>query len=226
MLTGHEAAAHGGDVTSMVLIPSISKRFPDTPLIAAGGIGCGRGLSAAIALGADAVAMGSRLAVTEESSLAETIKKIVANPDLDGGSTESDTVYGKNFDGLYARVLKSNESVRLNAKPAPFPVVFYRALQAARTMNIPLWQIIPGLLTQFDKIYTIAQFGAATEKLMKATIDGDSENGVQFIGQSQGLISDIPSVEELIQRIVNEAIHSSSSTYETFASIPHDAATG
>ena len=93
-------------------------------------------------------------------------------------------------------------------------------------MNIPLWQIIPGLLTQFDKIYTIAQFGAATEKLMKATIDGDFENGVQFIGQSQGLISDIPSVEELIQRIVNEAIHSSSSTYETFASIPHDAATG
>ncbi|KAL7521667.1 hypothetical protein ACHAWX_006341 [Stephanocyclus meneghinianus] len=217
MLTGHEAAAHGGDVTSLVLVPSIAKRFPHVPLVAAGGFADGRGLAAAICLGADAVAMGSRFAVTKESSLAQRMKVIVSNDDLDGGGTESDTVYGKNFDGISARVLKSEESLRLNAKPAPLPVVIYRAFNAARKMNIPLYKVIPGLLTQWDKMYIVAQFGAATDSLMKATIDGDFEKGVQFIGQSQGLINDIPSVDELTQRIINEAIETSSHGCQTFA---------
>ena len=206
MLTGHEAAAHGGDVTSLVLVPSIAKRFPDIPIVAAGGFADGRGLAAAICLGADAVAMGSRFAVTKESALAQQIKDIVSNDDIDGGSTESDTVYGKNFDGIPARVLKSKESIRLNAKPAPLPTVIYRAFSAAQKMNIPLYKVLPGLMTQWDKMYTVAQFGAATESLMKATIDGNFEEGVQFIGQSQGLIDDIPTVEELTQRIIRDAI--------------------
>ena len=206
MLTGHEAAAHGGDVSSLVLVPSIAKRFPDIPIVAAGGFADGRGLAAAICLGADAVAMGSRFAVTKESALAQQIKDIVSNDDIDGGSTESDTVYGKNFDGIPARVLKSKESIRLNAKPAPLPTVIYRAFSAAQKMNIPLYKVLPGLMTQWDKMYTVAQFGAATESLMKATIDGNFEEGVQFIGQSQGLIDDIPTVEELTQRIIRDAI--------------------
>lgn len=221
MLTGHEAAAHGGDVTSLVLIPSIAKRFPDVPLVAAGGFADGRGLAAAICLGADAVAMGSRFAITKESALARQIKDVVSNNDIDGGSTESDTVYGKNFDGIPARVLKSTQSIRLNAKPAPIPTVIYRAFKAAQTMNIPLYKVIPGLLTQWDKMYTIAQFGAATESLMKATIDGDLEEGVQFIGQSQGLINDVPSVDELTQRIIRDAMGSSEHGYEIFGCIDH-----
>lgn len=216
MLTGHEAAAHGGDVTSLVLIPSISKRFPDVPIVAAGGFADGRTLSAAIALGADAVAMGSRFAVTRESSLAHQMKEIIANPDLNGGSTESDTLYGKNFDGIPARVLKSDESSRLYKKPAPLPLVVYRAFNAAKKMNIPLYKVIPGLITQFDKMYMVAQFGAATESLMKATVDGNYDEGVQFIGQSQGLIEDIPAMDVLVQRIMMEAIETSSQTFETF----------
>ena len=216
MLTGHEAAAHGGDVTSLVLVPSIAKRFPDIPIVAAGGFADGKGLAAAICLGADAVAMGSRFAITKESSLAQQIKDIVSNDDIDGGSTESDTVYGKNFDGIPARVLKSKESIRLNAKPAPLPTVIYRAFNAALKMNIPLYKVIPGLMTQWDKMYTVAQFGAATESLMKATIDGNFEEGVQFIGQSQGLINDVPTVDELTQRIIREAIDVHDRGHQTF----------
>lgn len=65
-------------------------------------------------------------------------------------------------------------------------------------------------------MYIVAQFGAATESLMKATIEGNFENGVQFIGQSQGLIDDIPSVEELTQRVVMEAMEASTGSFETF----------
>ena len=206
MVTGHEAAAHGGDVTSLVLIPAIAARFPEVPIVAAGGFANGRGLSAALALGADAVAMGSRFATTVESPLALNTKRTIANPALDGGATETDTIYSSNFDGIPARVLKFPAAIQANKRRTPFPVVFYRAFEAARGMNIPLWKVIPGLLTQFDKMYAVAQFGAATEAIQAATVEGElDDKGVQFVGQCQGLIYDIPSVDELVQRIIEEA---------------------
>ena len=153
LVTGHEAAAHGGDVTSLVLTTALAQRFPETPLIAAGGWANGRGLAAALALGADAVAMGSRLAVTQESPLADAIKQYVAQPSSD----ESNTVYGSNFDGIPARVLGTPTAQKLMKNRPWFPVVVYRAFCAAQKMNMPLWKVLPGLLTQWDKMYMIAQ---------------------------------------------------------------------
>lgn len=201
MVTGHEAAAHGGDVTSLVLVPSIADRFPDVPIIAAGGFATGRGLYAALSLGADAVAMGTRFATTVESPLPDNVKRAIADP----LNTESDTIYGKNFDGIPSRVMKSPAAIQANKKAAPFPIVLYRAFEAAKHMNIPLWKILPGLMTQYDKMYTIAQFGAATRALQDAAVGGDLKKGVQFVGQCQGLVQDVPTVEILIQRIIADA---------------------
>ena len=50
------------------------------------------------------------------------------NPKPDGGDTEADTLNGKNFNDIPARVMRSPATVRLNAAPVPFPVVAYRAL--------------------------------------------------------------------------------------------------
>jgi enoyl-[acyl-carrier protein] reductase II len=211
LVTGHEAAAHGGDVTSLVLVPSLSLQFPDIPLVAAGGFANGRGLAAALSLGADAVAMGSRLAVTTESPLALAVKQAVVQ------SSESETLYGSNFDGIPARVLKTSVSEKLMASKPFLGTIAYRALKAAHTMNIPLWQVLPGLLTQFDKIFMVAQFGAASEYLQAATVRGNLQEGVQFIGQCQGMIQDIPAVDELIQRIVEEAKDSSLRTSRQIA---------
>ena len=200
MVTGHEAAAHGGDVTSLVLVPAMRQEFPDIPIIAAGGFATGHGLSAALSLGADAIAMGSRLATTQESPLAATTKQAILS------STQDDTIYGSNFDGIPARVLKTPVSQKVMESRPWLPVIVYRAFMAAQQMNIPLWKVLPGLLTQFHKMYAVAQFGAATDSIMAATVDGELNNkGVQFIGQCQGLIEDIPYVDELIQRIVAEA---------------------
>ena len=167
-------------------------------------------MAAALALGADAVAMGSRLAVTKESPLAYPVKEAVTQ------STEADTVYGKNFDGIFARVMKTPVSQQLMEKPPAITTVAYRAFQAARQMSIPLYKVIPGLLTQWDKMYTVAQFGAATQRLEAATINGDLKEGVQFIGQCQGLIKDIPEVDDLMQRIMREASETSSRTSSYF----------
>ena len=198
LVTGHEAAAHGGDVTSLVLVPVLAKKTK-IPIILAGGIGDGRGLAAMLCLGAEAVAMGSRFATTVESPLAEAVKKAIVS------KSESDTIYGKNFDGLYARVMKTDAAVEAMRRPTNPIIAAVKSFQAAKLIKMPMWKVIPGLLTQWDKMYQLSLFGAATEKLMQATIDGDLDKGVQFVGQSMGLIEDIPTVQQLVDRVVLEA---------------------
>lgn len=199
MCTGHEAAAHGGDVTSLVLVPSVADKV-SIPVICAGGIGDGRGLYAMLSLGADGVAMGTRFATTVESPLHQNVKEAICK------YTESDTIYGKNFDGLYARVMKTEAGVNAMKRPVNPVEAAYKSFGAAKMIGMPLWKVLPGLLTQWDKMYLLSLFGAATTKLMKATIDGDLKEGVQFVGQSQGLVHDIPTVQDLVDRCVKEAI--------------------
>ncbi len=75
---GFEAGGHNGreETTSMVLIPH-AVRSVSVPVIAAGGIGTGRGMLAAMALGAEGVQIGSRFAATEESSAHNNFKNTI-----------------------------------------------------------------------------------------------------------------------------------------------------
>ncbi|MBR8537746.1 nitronate monooxygenase [Carboxylicivirga sediminis] len=75
---GFEAGGHNGreETTTLTLIPSIRQQTT-LPLIAAGGIGTGKGIFAAMALGADGVQIGSRFAITEESSAHKAFKQLV-----------------------------------------------------------------------------------------------------------------------------------------------------
>jgi enoyl-[acyl-carrier protein] reductase II len=153
-----------------------------------------------LALGADGVAMGSRLATSVESPLAEPVKHLIVS------KTESDTIYGKNFDGLGARIMLTEAATEAMRKPLNPVVAAYKAFGAAKLIKMPMWKVIPGLLSQWKQMYQLSLFGAATVKLMKATVDGDTKEGIQFIGQSQGLINDVATVEVIIQRCVADAI--------------------
>jgi len=79
---GFEAGGHNGreETTTMCLIPMIKEQI-NIPVIAAGGIGSGRAMAAAMALGADGVQMGSRFAATLESSAHEAFKSEIINAD-------------------------------------------------------------------------------------------------------------------------------------------------
>ena len=99
MVTGHEAAAHGGKVTSLCLIPNIAD-IVDIPIIAAGGFGDSRGLVAALALGADAIAMGSRFATSTESPVHQNVKSTVVEKRVE------DTIYS--YLGLLHNLIKLN----------------------------------------------------------------------------------------------------------------------
>lgn len=84
---GFEAGGHNGkeETTTMVLIPQI-KEMTDLPLIAAGGIATGEGMLAAMALGAEGVQIGTRFALTKESSASEAFKELCT------GLKEGDTL--------------------------------------------------------------------------------------------------------------------------------------
>ena len=198
LVTGHEAAAHGGDVTSLVLVPAIAKKV-SIPVIATGGFADGRGLMAALSLGAEAIAMGSRFATTQESPLHQATKDAVVE------RSEAQTIYGNNFDGLYARVMKTPASIKAMKRPMGFIKAALLSVKAAKIANMPVMTVLAGLVVQFDKVRLLSLFGAATEKIQAATVDGNLDKGVQFIGQTQGLIEDQPTVSELVNRTMAEA---------------------
>ncbi len=198
MATGHEAAAHGGDVTSLVLVPSLVDIL-QVPVIGCGGFADHRGLAAALALGADGIAMGSRLATCLESPVHQQTKQAVLDKD------QHATIYSSNFDGLPARYMQTNMAEKLTRKPMNFFMAAWQAMLAARQLNISLWKILAGLIVEPKKIRLLACFGAATPRLKAATEQGDLNTGMQFIGQSQGLIHDIPTAQALIERTIHEA---------------------
>ncbi|WP_223253445.1 NAD(P)H-dependent flavin oxidoreductase [Chromobacterium amazonense] len=199
LVTGHEAAAHGGSVTSLVLVPAI-RRASSLPIVAAGGFAGGEGLIAALALGADAVAMGTRLAMTRESPVHANTKDMVLQRGV------ADTLYSKNFDGLWCRMMDTPAARRASRKPLGLIPAAFRASAVARRMGMPVLKVaIGGMLSQPQALRQLALFGAATESIRLAIQDGDHEKGVQLIGQTQGLIDDVPTVAELLARIMDEA---------------------
>ena len=198
LVTGHEAAAHGGEVTSMVLIPAIADNV-SIPVIGAGGFADGRGLAAAICLGAGGVAMGSRFATSIESPMHERVKQAVA------AKNQHDTVYSKNFDGIPARYMKTANSVRRTKKPMPFVLAAWEATKAAKLVNQPVLKILAGLVLMPSKVKLLAYFGAATPRLKAATEEGNLSDGIQFIGQSQGLIHSTQTCAQIIAATVADA---------------------
>ena len=99
-VTGFEAAAHGSQVTTLVLVPTVVDAVK-IPVVAIGGIADGRGMAAAFALGAEGVGMGTRLSITKESP----VHQLAMQKQLELGA--EDTIYSNRFDALYCRVLKT-----------------------------------------------------------------------------------------------------------------------
>lgn len=198
LVTGHEAAAHGGAVTSMVLIPAIAAKV-SIPIIATGGFADGRGLMAALSLGADAIAMGSRFATSSESPLHDRTKQAVLE------KSEQDTLYSNNFDGIHARVMRTPHAIRVTRKPMNFLLACMHAMRTAVMVKQPIWKVMLGLLARVHQVKLLAYFGASVPQIKAATVEGNLLKGVQFIGQSQGLIQDVATVEDIVTRTMAEA---------------------
>ena len=198
-VTGNEAAAHGSQVTTLVLTPAV-KRAVKIPIVAIGGFADGYGLAAALALGADAIGMGTRLSMTKESPVAEATKQAQLAASIE------DTIYSNRFDGLYCRVLKTPAAEKSVRQGMSLTRAAIAGPRIAREMKLPLMKIMLGTLVQGPgMIKTLAHFATAFDKIKWATEDGDLKKGVHLTGQVQGLINDLPTVQEVIERTIKEA---------------------
>lgn len=197
--TGYEAAAHGEAVTSMILIPSLAEKLR-IPIIAAGGFADGKGLAAALALGADGIAMGTRFMTTKESPLHENFKKL----SLEKGV--SDTLYSKRIDGLFCRVMETETAHKAIRRGLDLPAAFFNAREIATMLHLPFFKLFIGvLLSGWKNARQLAYFANAGKAFRLATENGDMVKGILPVGQVTGLMHDIPTVSALMERTVQEA---------------------
>ena len=197
VVTGHEAAAHGAEVGSLVLDPLIAGQTK-LPIIAAGGFCDGRGLAAALVLGADGISMGTRFMLTQECDMHQKTK------DLSLKITAEDTICSEKIDGLPGRWLKNQAAIKMaTSRPSPFQALS-SALRIKRMINVPLYKLLLGGLKQRG-VQDLARQAVGLKGLRVAIENGDLETGVLPIGQAIGLMKDIPTCKELLDRIVAEA---------------------
>ena len=119
---GYEAGGHTGEVASMVLVPDVVDAIAPVPVLAAGGIGTGRQMAAAMALGADGVWTGSIWLTVAESDMTPPImEKLLA-------AQSGDTVRSRSMTGKPARQLRTAWTEAWEApeapKPLPMPLQF------------------------------------------------------------------------------------------------------
>lgn len=213
IMTGHEAAAHGGDVTSLVLIPLVANRLK-IPLIAAGGFFNGKGLAAALVLGAEAISMGTRFMLTKESVVHDKFKQLCLK------ASEQDTLYHSAFDGMPGRVLRTKSAEAMMKAGLPVVKWFASALEVRRMLKLSTYEIIRSSLRMRKaeeglSIFQQARLATAAIKAKEAIQDGDEAQGILPAGQCCGGIDDIPSCKELIERVVIDAEEALKRTRET-----------
>ena len=169
-VVGYECGGQPGldQVTSLVMVP-LAVDAVQIPVVAGGGFADGRGLVTALALGAEAVLMGTRFMATKECHGHPAWKEYLVN------ASETDTVMALRSVGFPARLIKNAVS---------------------------------------QKIMELEDRHAPQEEILRAVGDtrgdvydsGDIDAGMAEAGQCVGLVHDVPTVKELIDRIVEQAI--------------------
>ena len=167
IVQGTEGGGHTGFIASSILLPMVAERVK-IPVVAAGGFGNGRGLVAALALGAEGISMGSRFITTQECPIILHAKEWIVR------SSEEDTVVTDNLTGIRCRVLRNK---------------FAEDLLDMKERNVSPWEMMQHAKGRFKKAF----------------VEGDLDEGSIACGQVAGLITDIPTCKELIDRIVKEA---------------------
>ena len=197
VVTGHEAAAHGADAGTLVLIPLIAQQTK-LPIIAAGGFCDGKGLAAALALGADGISMGTRFMLTQECDMHEKAKVICLK------ATVEDTIYSGKIDGLPGRFLKTPAATKMAEGKMSFLQALSSALQIKRMIDVPFLKLFFGGL-KGRSVQNLARQAINITGIKVAVDSGDLEAGFMPISQAIGLIKDLPTCKEVIDRTVAEA---------------------
>ena len=172
---GAEAGGHGMSRGTIALVPEVVDAVgSDVPVVAAGGIADGRGLAAALMLGASGVLMGTRFYATHEAAGADAAKQRIR--DASGDDTQRSIVF---------------DISRRNVWPAPFTG------RCLRNDHLDRWY------GREMELLRCAE--EESEKYAKARSDGNFDVAAVIAGESAGLVRDVASVREVMDRTIREA---------------------
>jgi NAD(P)H-dependent flavin oxidoreductase YrpB (nitropropane dioxygenase family) len=204
IVQGGEGGGHTGSVPTTLLLPQVVDAV-DIPVIAAGGFFDGRGLVAALAYGAEGIAMGTRFLLTSDSAVSDAVKNTYLE------KTVADTVVTTEVDGVPHRVLRTPfvEDLLKSRAVGRLVRAGRNALAFQKLSGTPWKDVVTeGLAMRKSAELTLSQvvMAANTPMLLKAAmVDGRPDLGVMASGQVVGLIEDLPSCQELLDRIMKEA---------------------
>ncbi len=203
---GGEGGGHTGVVPTTLLTPAVVDAVGQTvSVIAAGGFFDGRGLVAALAYGADGIAMGTRFLLTRESRVPEAVKQVYLGTPVTG------TVVSTAVDGAPQRVIRTELVDHLEGAGwlRGLPRSLINAHAFRRETNTSLVSLLKEgrALKEGNELTWPQVVMAANAPMMTkaALVDGRTDAGVLPTGQVVGAIDELPTVAELIGRIVEEA---------------------
>jgi len=173
---GTEAGGFTGRVAMQVLVPQVVDAVSPIPVLAAGGIADGRGLAAALVLGASGVNVGTRFLASEESSIREAWKRAIVE------ARAEDAVKVGVWDSIF---------------PKPGEGAFDVIPRALRTAFIERWEMRP------DEAAADAE--RLGEEIASAVYENRMEEFVPFTGQVVGLIDDVRTAAQIVQEMVRGA---------------------
>ncbi len=204
MVQGGEGGGHTGSVPTTLLLPSVIDAV-DIPVVAAGGFFDGRGLAAALAYGAAGVGMGTRFLLTQDSSVPEAVKRLYLSYGLDG------TVVTAKVDGMPHRMLRTDlvNEIEETGRLSKLVPTARRTLEFKRDSGMTWRQLATdgrSMKKAGDRTWSQMMLAANTPMMLKAgLVEGDTGAGVLAAGQVVGLLDDLPTCEELVDRVVTEA---------------------
>jgi NAD(P)H-dependent flavin oxidoreductase YrpB (nitropropane dioxygenase family) len=202
---GHEGGGHTGPIPTSLLLPRVTT-LVDRPVLGAGGFHDGRGLVAALAWGAAGVAMGTRFLLTRESTVPDEVKARYLAAAL------TDTVVTRAIDGAPQRVIRTQLVERLDHRPGP--VALARSVTNAWRLRRLTETSLSGLIREGlamkrhgELSWTQVAMAANAPMLTRASmVEGRVEAGILPTGQVAGLIDELPTVADVVDSIVAEAV--------------------
>ncbi|WP_240434624.1 nitronate monooxygenase [Streptomyces sp. YIM 130001] len=204
VVQGGEGGGHTGDVATTVLLPQVVDAV-DIPVVAAGGFHDGRGLVAALAYGAAGIAMGTRFLLTSDSTVPAAVKeKYLA-------AAVQDVTVTTEVDGMRHRMLRTELVDALERSGRTTALLrAVRHAAAFRKESGATWAglVRDGLAMKHGKNLSWSQvlLAANTPVMLKASmVEGRTDRGVMASGQVAGLIDDLPSCAELVDRVMADA---------------------
>ena len=204
MVQGGEGGGHTGSVPTSLLLPTVLDAV-DIPVIAAGGYFDGRGLAAALSYGAAGIGMGTRFLLTRDSAVPDAVKQLYLSHGLDG------TVVTAKVDGMPHRMLRTGlvEEIEGSSRVRRLAPTARRTLELKRDSGMSWRRLLQdGRAMRRAQGRSLGQMALAANTptmLRSGLVEGDTSAGVLASGQVVGVIDDLPTCQDLIDRVVSQA---------------------